>query len=138
MKCLELNDDTLRKGWGGVDQYWFSLSDYKIKDITELANLDRPEQMSQTEYYVSIGCIPYFVLTNEEVMRAYVDTLDNAKLKAVLQKIDDDNYVESFWKYFNVYPQMEEHWEQFENEYLLNKAVDWCKRNGINYSIPTV
>ena len=93
MKCLELNDDTLRKGWGGVDQYWFSLSDYKIKDITELADLDRPEQMSQTEYYVSIGCIPYFVVTNEEVMRAYVDTLDNAKLKAALQKIDDDNYV---------------------------------------------
>ena len=101
MKPFVLNDDALRKGWGGIGQYWFSLKDYTIKDVAELAHLERPEHISQSAYFVSIGYIPYFVVSDEEVMHSYVDTLTNQKLKAALSKIDEDDYVESFWKYFN-------------------------------------
>lgn len=135
MKVFEINKDSLRKGWGGTDQYWFSLKDYKIRDASTLAQMDRPEQISQSAYFVSLGYIPYFVVTNEEIMRAYVNTLKNEKLKAALSKIDDDDYVESFWKYFNVYPQLSDGWQEFEDNYLLEKAESWCKENGIKYVV---
>lgn len=135
MKAFELNEDSLRKGWGGTDQYWFSLKDYKIKDSSSLAQMDRPEQISQSAYFVSLGYIPYFVVTNEEVMRSYVNNLTNKKLKAALSKIDDEDYVESFWKYFNVYPQLSQGWQEFEDNYVLEKAKSWCEENGINYVI---
>lgn len=133
MKPFVLNKDSLRKGWGGADQYWFSLNDYKIRDASTLAQMDRPEQISQSAYFVSLGYIPYFVVTNEEIMRAYVSTLTNKKLKSVLSKLDEDDYVESFWKYFNVYPQLSDGWQEFEDNYLLEKAKSWCEENGIKY-----
>ena len=135
MEAFELNRDALRKGWGGVDQYWFSLKDYTVKDVAALAQLEKPEHISQSAYFVSLGYIPYFVVTNEEVMRAYVETLTNEKLKAALSKIDEDDYVESFWKYFNVYPQLSEGWQKFEDSYVLEKAKTWCKENQIEYIV---
>lgn len=133
MNTFELNEESLRKGWGGSDQYWFSLKDFKIKEASALADMDKPENVSQTAYFVSNGYIPYFVVTNEEVMRSYVDSLTNEKLKNALSKIDKDNYVESFWKYFNVYPQMAEGFEDFEKNYLIQKATKWCDENSIPY-----
>ena len=135
MKPFVLNDDALRKGWGGIGQYWFSLKDYTIKDVAELAHLERPEHISQSAYFVSIGYIPYFVVSDEEVMHSYVDTLTNQKLQAALSKIDEDDYVESFWKYFNVYTQLSEGWQEFEDAYVLEKAQTWCKENAIEYTV---
>lgn len=135
MKTFELSKENLRKAWAGADQYWFSLRDYVVKDLSVLLQMDIPSGVSQTTYFVSIGYIPYFVVSNEEVMRAYVATLPNEKLKSALSKIDDDNYVESFWKYFNVYPQLAEGWDKFENDYVLNKAKNWCEENSINYTV---
>lgn len=135
MNTFELDPDHLRKAWGGTNQYWFSLRDYKLKDATTMSELDKPENVSQSSYLVSLGYIPYFVVTNEEVMRAYVDSLTNAKLKRALSNIDDDNYVDSFWKYFNVYPEVANGWDEFESKYVLDKAVKWCIENGIKYAI---
>lgn len=135
MKVFTINEETLRKCWGGADQYWFSLSQYKIIDVSTLAEMDRPEQISQSAYFVSLGYIPYFVVTNREVIQAYVQTLTNEKLKTALSKIDEDDYVESFWKYFNVYPQLSEGWDVFEQKYILEKAEKWCNENGIKYEI---
>lgn len=135
MKVFTINEETLRKCWGGADQYWFSLSQYKIIDVSTLAEMDRPEQISQSAYFVSLGYIPYFVVTNREVIQAYVQTLTNEKLKTALSKIDEDDYVESFWKYFNVYPQLSEGWDAFEQKYILEKAEKWCNENGIKYEI---
>lgn len=136
MKELVLSKDILSKGWGGVDQYWFSVKDYTISDISTLAAIDKPDDVSQTEYFLSLGYIPYFAVNNEEVIRAYVDVLDNKKLMAAMKKIDDKDYVESFWKYFNAFPQLAHDWEYFESDYLLKKAIDWCDENGIPYSVP--
>lgn len=135
MKVFTINEETLRKCWGGTDQYWFSLSQYKIIDVSTLAEMDRPEQISQSAYFVSLGYIPYFVVTNREVIQAYVQTLTNEKLKTALSNIDEDDYVESFWKYFNVYPQLSEGWDAFEQKYILEKAEKWCNENGIKYEI---
>lgn len=135
MKTFELSKENLRKAWNSGDRQWFSKRDYVIKEISDLVQMDIPAGMSQSAYFVSIGYIPYFVVSNEEVMHAYVSTLTNKKLKSALSKIDEDDYVESFWKYFNVYPQLAEGWDKFENDYILNKAKEWCEENSINYIV---
>jgi hypothetical protein len=135
MMAFELNQETLRKGWGGVDQYWFSLKNYKICDASSLAQIDVPELFSHSAYFLSLGYIPYFVISNEEVIRAYIDSIKNEKLKAAFNKVDKQNFVETFWKYFNVYPILSEGWQEFEDAYVLRKAEIWCKENGINYVV---
>lgn len=136
MKIFEINRENLRKAWNGADQYWFSLRDYAVKDSSVLVNFDIPEGVSQTAYFVSLGYIPYFTVSDEEVIRAYVFTLNNEKLKTALSKISSEEYVETFWKYFNAYPKrIAEGWDEFENNYVINKAVEWCRENAINYII---
>lgn len=135
MNTFEIDPINLRKCWGGTNQFWFSLRDYNVKDIDTLSCLDKPEDVSQSSYLVSIGYIPYFVVTNEEVMRAYVASITNKKLKDALSKIDEENYVESVWKYINVYPELSNGLNDFEDKYILDKAIKWCDENGIKYVI---
>lgn len=135
MKVFTLDASTLRKGWSNNNQYWFSLKDYKIVDSSSLADLDNSENISQSGYFVSLGYIPFFAVSNDELIRAYMDTVKNEKLKLALSNLGDENYVENFWKYVNVYPQLSECFEEFESEYLLSKAEQWCKNNGINYTV---
>ncbi len=133
MKSFVLDADSLRKGWSGADQFWFSLNDYTIRDILSLSDIETPDDMSQSAYFLSLGYIPYFTVSDEEVMRAYVSGLSNTKLKNAFSKIDNEKYVETFWKYFNIYPELSENWDGFEDEYVLNKAVAWCEQNSIDY-----
>lgn len=134
MKIFELNKDALRKAWSSAGQYWFSLKDYKIKNVTTLAQLDLPDNVVDSSYYVSLGYIPYVSVTNVEVMRAYVQTISNKKLKDVLSKISDEEYVESFWKYMDIYPELSGY-NDFEDTYVLEKAKAWCEENAIKYSL---
>lgn len=135
MKVFKLNESNLRKGWSSSNQYWFSLKDYRLVDSSSLADLDNSNNISQSGYFVSLGYIPYFAITNEELIRAYMQTISNEKLKQALLKIDDENYAEEFWKYVNVYPELSECFDEFESTYLLNKAEQWCKENGIKYVV---
>ncbi len=136
MKVFELSRENLRKAWNGADQYWFSLRDYVVKDTSVLVSFDVPEGVSQTAYFVSLGYIPYFTVSDEEVIRAYLSTLDNEKLKTALSDISREEYVETFWKYFNAYPKrIAEGWDEFENDYVLKKAISWCEENSINYIV---
>lgn len=134
MKTLELNKEVLRKAWNGAGLCWFSLNSYKLKNISELTYLETPNDVPLTSYLVSIGYIPFFTASNEEVMHAFVDSLSNEKLKKAFAKIDEKDYVESFWKYFNIYPEMSDY-NEFEEKYLLEKAKKWCAENSVNYSL---
>lgn len=135
MGTFNITLEDLRKGWSSTPQYWFSTKDYKIKNIVDFAELDQIEDISQSSYLVTLGYIPYFMVTNEEVIRSFVDSLENKKLKSAMAKIDSENYIDSFWKYVNLYPEMEELLCTFENSYVLDKAEKWCKENGIKYTI---
>lgn len=135
MNTFELDPINLRKCWGGTNQYWFSLRDYNVKDIDTLSSLDKPDDVSQSTYLVSIGYIPYFVVTNEEMVRAFVESVSNPKIKKALSHIDESNFVDSFWKYVNVYPELSNDLNTFEDKYILDKAIKWCDENGIKYVI---
>lgn len=135
MNTLELDEISLRKGWGGEGEYWFSLQDYSINSDAKMSELDHPEDMSQSEYYVSLGYIPYFHLSSEEVIRAYVPTIERKKLRDKLVGYQGSEYVENFWKYFHIYPEISDPYIKFEQKYVIDKAVRWCEENGINYEL---
>ena len=133
MKTLELDESALRKGWGGAGEYWFSLKDYTVKSDAELSELDHPEDMSQSEYLVTLGYIPYFSISSEEVIRAFVPTIERKKLREAMESYVGNDYVENFWKYFHIYPEISEPYIEFEHRYVDEKAIRWCEENNIKY-----
>ncbi|MBQ8981596.1 MAG: hypothetical protein IJ077_08315 [Eubacterium sp.] len=133
MKTLELDESNLRKGWGGVGEYWFSLRSFSVKSDAELSSLDCPENMSHSEFFVSLGYIPYFTVNSEEVIRAFIPHIERKKLREAIEKFTGNDYVENFWKYFHIYPEISDPYINFEHDYVKNKAVKWCKENDIKY-----
>ncbi len=132
---LVINEDLLRKCGGGSDEYWFSYKDYSVMNISEFDTDDRPDDMGQTTYFVSIGIIPFVSVSNEEIMRSFVKAKGSAKLNTILDKVTADDFIETFWKYFNAYPELKDGLDEFASEYTLNKVVDWCKENNVNYTV---
>lgn len=132
---LVINEDLLRKCGGGSDEYWFSYNDYSVMNISEFDTDDKPDDMGQTTYFVSIGIIPFVSVSNEEIMRSFVKAKGSAKLNAVLDKVTADDFIETFWKYFNAYPELKDGLDEFASEYTLNKVIDWCKENNVNYTV---
>lgn len=132
---LIINSETRNKCGHGSSEYWFSYRDYTIKNISELSMVDKPDDMGQTTYFVSIGLIPFVTVSNEEIMRAAIEERGSEKLKSIFNKVDSEHFVETFWKYYNVYPELTENTDEFINDYLNKKIVEWCEENKIDYSV---
>ncbi len=130
-KALILDEETLKKGWGAEGQYWFSVNTYTVKDIAETADIDRPHDSSETEFMLSIGYIPFFHVNRIEMSRAYIEAVGSRKLKERLLAVPDSEFVDTFWKYFDAYKHLSDGYEEFQLNYLIKKAVDWCDDNGI-------
>ena len=135
MNTFVINDETLKKGWGAEGQYWFSLTDYSIIEDYSLGELRVPENMENDEFFNLHEIIPYFNIKRYELAKAYIFSLNNKKLTAKFEGFKDEEIVEYFWKYFNVYPELFDGFEAFQNEYLINKAKAWCEKNNINYIV---
>ena len=116
MKLL-LDEKTLRFVWGGSGEYWYSRVDSQVHSSVELECDDTEDLMTN------------------EVIRAYIKFLDNKKVGAVLEKLTGNEYIDTFWKYFNAYSSISEGFDEFENKFVLEKAEEWCKSNSIEYSV---
>lgn len=132
---LIINGEMLQKCGGGSSEYWFCYKDYTIKNISELNTGEKPDDMGQTEYYISIGLIPFITVSNEEIMREFVRINGSVKLNGIFDKVDTDDFIETFWKYYNAYPELKEGLNEFSDEYLTKKLCSWCEENNINYRI---
>ena len=106
MKLL-LDEMTLRFVWGSSGEYWYSRIDSQIHSSAEL-------ECADTEDLMANGFIPFLTISNEEVIRAYIDT---------------------FWKYFNAYSSISEGFDEFENKFVIDKVKDWCEANSIEYTV---
>ena len=135
MNILELDELALRRGWGSLGEFWFSVKDFTIKEGSQLADYDCSQDMSRSEYLVSLGYIPYFSITSEEVIRAFVPTIENKKLKDKIENYNGSDYVDNFWKYFHIYAEISKNYITFEQKYIVNKAEEWCRQNGIDYEL---
>lgn len=135
MDVFEINDDVLKKVWDSSGEQLYSVSGGKLFNAREFSDNDRPDNISQTQYFLQMGYIPFVSITNDEALRAYAKTLKSEKIKAALDSVDEDKYNDVFWKYFNLYPELLEDFNKFEDGYVLSKVEAWCKENGIEYSI---
>lgn len=127
MKLL-LNEKTLRFVWGGSGEYWYSRVDSQIHSSVEL-------ECEDTEDLMANGFIPFLTISNEEVIRAYIKFLDNKKVSAVLDKLSGNEYIDTFWKYFNAYSSISEGFDEFEEKFVLEKVEQWCSQNAIEYAV---
>ncbi len=134
-KVLLLNNENLIKGWGAEGQYWFSTRDYRIIDIVSLVDVDMPENMSESAFMLSIGYIPYFRVNRLELSRSYIEAVGSRKLKAKLADVPDSEYIDTFWKYFDAYKHLSDGYEEFQLNFLIKKAIDWCEDNSINFEV---
>lgn len=125
---LVLTKENLRFAWGSSTEYWFSRTDYSIYKYSELPTDDCTK-------LVSLGFIPFLTISNEEVIRAYIKSLNNPKLSAKFDSLSSYDCVEIFWKYFNAYKDVSSGFDDFESKYVLNKVVGWCDENSVNYRI---
>lgn len=135
MNLFEINEDALRKAWSVEGKYWFSLADNTIEHIANLTQLDMPDMELGYENLKSEGYVPFVSVSNLEVMRAFTQTLSNKKLKEALEKINDDEFVEAFWKYHDIYPELRNAYNDFEDNYVIEKTKKWCEENAIKYSL---
>ena len=127
MKLL-LNEKTLRFVWGGSGEYWYSRVDSQIHSSVGL-------ECEDTEDLMANGFIPFLTISNEEVIRAYIKFLDNKKVSAVLDKLSGNEYIDTFWKYFNAYSSISEGFDEFEEKFVLEKVEQWCSQNAIEYAV---
>lgn len=127
MKLL-LDEMTLRFVWGSSGEYWYSRIDSQIHSSAEL-------ECADTEDLMANGFIPFLTISNEEVIRAYIKFLDNKKVSAVLEKLSGNEYIDTFWKYFNAYSSIREGFDEFENKFVIDKVKDWCEANSIEYTV---
>ena len=81
---LLINSDLLNKCGSGSSEYWFSYRDYTVKNIRDLDTGEKPEDMGQTTYFVSIGLIPFITISNEEIIRGFINEKGSEKLKSIL------------------------------------------------------
>lgn len=125
---LTIDSKVLQQIWGASTEFWFSRTDYSIYNEVELPSDD-------TSKLFEAGFIPFVSVSNEEVIRAYVSSIGNQKITAVLDKLDGEAYVETFWKYFNAYKEVSDGFDAFEKRYVMNKLTDWCSENSIEYTI---
>ncbi len=125
---LVINNKTVRQAWGSAGEYWFSRIDFHIHDNSDL-------DCSDETTLVTTGFIPFVTVSNEEVMRAYINSLGNKKMAKTFSTLSCDEFVETFWKYFNAYSQVSEGYGKFETDYVLNKIIEWCDSNSIEYKI---
>lgn len=127
MKLL-LNEKTLRFVWGGSGEYWYSRVDSQIHSSAEL-------ECEDTEDLMTNGFIPFLTISNEEVIRAYIKFLDNKKVSAVLDKLSGNEYIDTFWKYFNAYSSISEGFDEFEQKFVIEKVEQWCSQNAVEYAV---
>lgn len=125
---LILNAENLRFAWGSTTEYWFSRTNYSIVSNTELPVDDQSK-------LIELGYIPFITVSNEEVIRAYIKSLDNPKLSLKFDGISGEECIEKFWKIFNAYKDVSSGFDEFENNYVKNKVVNWCEENAVNYTI---
>ena len=129
---LIINSELKNKCGHGASEYWFSFETYTVESLSDIAaKVDG--DMEKEEHYRSLGFIPFVSISNEEIMRSFVNAKCSAKLTNELHQIKGEEFIEAFWKYYNAYPKFKEGFEEYQNEYVTVRIARWCNDNDIDY-----
>lgn len=129
---LIINSELKYKCGHGASEYWFSFKTYTVESISDMA-VGVDDENEKKEYYESLGYIPFLSVSNEEIMRSFVNAKCNVKLTNELHQLKGEDFIEAFWKYYNAYPEFKDGFAQFQNEYATVRIARWCDDNGIDY-----
>ena len=129
---LVINSELKNKCGHGSSEYWFSNKDYSVKSISNIAATFNDDK-EKDEYFRSIGYIPFLTISNEEIMRSFVNAKCSIKLNNELHKLKGEEFIEAFWKCYNAYPEFKEGFEEYQNEYVTVRIARWCNDNDIDY-----
>jgi len=135
MNTFIIDEKVINKAWGADSQYWIKLSDYSILEDYSVIQLVVPDEFNKDDILDYSGIIPFYNIKRHELSRAYVKTIDNAKLQEKFDKLEDCDVVEYFWKCCHAYPYLFDRIESFQREYILNGLIKWCEEKGINYEV---
>lgn len=131
---FEIDNEALRKGWSNKFTYWFNPSTYMLQSVEMLGEFENgAEAGTAAAHLIAKGYIPYFTISEEEVVRHFIAQLGNKKLAAIFANTPQGELRETFWKYFNAYKEISEQYESFEDVYLRDKAKEWCEDNSVHY-----
>ena len=72
-------------------------------------------------------------VTRLEAQKAYVKRLDNKQLDRIFSDLNDEEYRNTFWNYFDDGGEKLLAFERFEKRYRLRKITEWCDENNIPY-----
>ena len=74
-------------------------------------------------------------VTRAEAQKAYIKSLNNKKLNYIFKDLDDNDYWNTFWKYFDDGGEKLNDFNSFEEYYRMQTIIDWCEENNIPYWI---
>ena len=57
MSVFEINDDVLKKVWDSSGEQLYSVSGGKLFNAREFSDNDRPDNISQTQYFLQMGIL---------------------------------------------------------------------------------
>ena len=129
---LIINSDLKNKCGHGASEYWFSFKTYTVESISDMA-IGVDDDNEKKEYYESLGYIPFLSISNEEIMRSFVNAKCSPKITNELHQLKGEEFIEAFWKYYNAYPEFKDGFEQFQSEYATVRIARWCDEYNIDY-----
>ena len=68
-------------------------------------------------------------------MRNFVKEKGSKKLNNILNDVTSENFIETFWKYFNAYPELKDGLDDFAHNYIISKVQSWCNENNIDFTL---
>lgn len=74
-------------------------------------------------------------VTRIEVQKEYIKSLDDKKLNDIFKGLDDKEYWDTFWQYFDDGGEKFTAFGIFEKRYRINKIIKWCEENNIPYYV---
>lgn len=132
---LEINEDLYRYTW--ALEMIMDESRLKViyKHVTYVFDVDSfivcRKDSSEAEAVEKYIVFP--AIERVDAQRAYVSSLNNKRLNNAFGNLDDNEFFDKFWNYFDDGGQKLRDFEMFEEYYRIKRIVEWCEENAIPY-----
>jgi len=117
---LKINADIIRKAYATEGEILFDPCTYEFH---------RKSETSLPEYV-----LPFPSVSETEMQRAYINTLNHRRLREHFSRLSDAECSAEFWCFYENSPLLP-CFEDFEQQYQLEKIKIWCDENQIAYYI---
>ena len=134
---LEINEELYRFTFAEISYLDINKKKVIYEPVTYLFDLDTfLVCLSETEEAKTVNrSIVFPSVTRAEAQKAYIKFLNNKKLNSIFRDLDDNDYWNTFWKYFDDGGEKFSAFNRFEEYYRIQAIIDWCEENNIPYWI---